>query len=86
MAGADRDSGAGWSEIEQVPVAHDAIRIAVGRVMLEGDLDRPPGSGEIVLFAPGSGSSRHSPPQPAGRRLPPAGRPRHPVAGPAHRR
>ena len=29
--------------------------------MLEGDLDRPPASSGIVLFAHGSGSSRHSP-------------------------
>jgi hypothetical protein len=72
MAGGDRDSGAGRSEIEQVPVAHEAVRIAVGRVMLEGDLDRPPGSSGTVLFAHGGGSSRHSPPQPAGRR-PPSG-------------
>jgi putative phosphoribosyl transferase len=61
MAGRDRDSGAHRSEIEQLPVAHEAVRIAVGRVMLEGDLDRPPGSSGIVLFAHGSGSSRHSP-------------------------
>jgi putative phosphoribosyl transferase len=61
MAGGDRDSGAGRPEFEQVPVAHEAVRIAVGGVMLGGDLDRPPGSGGIVLFAHGSGSSRHSP-------------------------
>jgi putative phosphoribosyl transferase len=61
MAGGDRDSGAGRSEIEQVPVAHEAVRIAVGTVMLDGDLDRPPGTSGIVLFAHGSGSSRHSP-------------------------
>jgi putative phosphoribosyl transferase len=61
MAGGDRDSGAGRSELEQAPVAHEAIRIPIGGVMLEGDLDRPPESSGIVLFAHGSGSSRHSP-------------------------
>jgi putative phosphoribosyl transferase len=61
MAGGDRDSGAGRSEIEQVPVAHEAVRIAVDGVMLEGELDRPRGTSGIVLFAHGSGSSRHSP-------------------------
>ena len=61
MAGGDRAGGTGQSEPGQAPVEHEAIRIAVGGAMLEGDLDRPPASSGIVLFAHGSGSSRHSP-------------------------
>lgn len=38
-----------------------AVRIAVGNVCLEGDLNVPAGARAIVLFAHGSGSSRHSP-------------------------
>ena len=61
MAGGDRAGGAGQSEPERAPVEREAVRIAVGGAMLEGDLDRPPASSGIVLFAHGSGSSRHSP-------------------------
>jgi putative phosphoribosyl transferase len=61
MAGGDRAGGAGQSEPEQAPVEREAVRIAVGGAMLEGDLARPPASSGIVLFAHGSGSSRHSP-------------------------
>jgi putative phosphoribosyl transferase len=42
-------------------MAHEAVRITVGGVALDGDLTRSPHSGGIVLFAHGSGSSRHSP-------------------------
>lgn len=42
-------------------MAHEAVRIAVGGVALDGDLARPMHSGGIVLFAHDSGSSRHSP-------------------------
>jgi hypothetical protein len=42
-------------------MAHEAVRIAVRGVALDGDLARPMHSGGIVLFAHGSGSSRHSP-------------------------
>lgn len=38
-----------------------SVQIPVGRVMIEGDLTLPPGARGIVLFAHGSGSSRHSP-------------------------
>jgi len=38
-----------------------AVQIPAGRVTLEGDLVVPPGSLGILLFAHGSGSSRHSP-------------------------
>ena len=37
------------------------VRIAAGPVTLEGDLTLPDGAGGMVLFAHGSGSSRHSP-------------------------
>jgi putative phosphoribosyl transferase len=41
-------------------VAEEAVRITVGGVTLDGDL-APPAGGGVVLFAHGSGSSRHSP-------------------------
>ena len=37
------------------------VRVAAGPVMLEGNLSLPEGARGIVLFAHGSGSSRHSP-------------------------
>jgi putative phosphoribosyl transferase len=37
------------------------VRIAAGRVLLEGNLSLPEGAGGIVLFAHGNGSSRFSP-------------------------
>jgi predicted alpha/beta-hydrolase family hydrolase len=37
------------------------VRVPAGRVELEGNLVVPPGARGIVLFAHGSGSSRHSP-------------------------
>jgi putative phosphoribosyl transferase len=37
-----------------------AVRIAAGRASLDGDLTLPPGARGFVLFAHGSGSSRHS--------------------------
>ena len=60
MARNDRGGGAGWSKDRPHPTA-EAVRITVNGVALDGDLARPPGSGGIVLFAHGSGSSRHSP-------------------------
>jgi putative phosphoribosyl transferase len=36
------------------------VSIPVGRVTLMGDLEIPRGAGGLVLFAHGSGSSRHS--------------------------
>lgn len=39
----------------------DAVRIPVGGVVLEGDLAQPAPAAGVVLFAHGSGSSRHSP-------------------------
>src|SRR5215213_12015035 len=37
------------------------VRVSAGLVELEGILDIPEGAQGIVLFAPGSGSGRHSP-------------------------
>jgi dienelactone hydrolase len=37
------------------------VRIPAGPVTLDGDLDIPANAGGLVLFAHGSGSSRHSP-------------------------
>ena len=42
------------------PIEH-SVRIGIDRVRLEGDLSVPPGARGLVLFAHGSGSSRHSP-------------------------
>jgi dienelactone hydrolase len=42
-------------------VLTSATRIATGGAHLDGDLTRPPHTRGIVLFAHGSGSSRHSP-------------------------
>src|SRR5205823_2788068 len=37
------------------------VRVAAGGVTLQGDLTVPPDARGVVLFAHGSGSSRHSP-------------------------
>ena len=37
------------------------VRIPIGRLTLDGDLTLPEGTGALVVFAHGSGSSRHSP-------------------------
>jgi pimeloyl-ACP methyl ester carboxylesterase len=42
-------------------VRADSVRIAAGTVRLDGDLAAPPAATAVVLFAHGSGSSRHSP-------------------------
>lgn len=44
----------------RLPVS-ESVSIPVGRVVLGGHLDIPKGAGGLVLFAHGSGSSRHSP-------------------------
>ena len=38
-----------------------AVRIPAGPVLLDGDYTQPPTTDGVVLFAHGSGSSRHSP-------------------------
>src|ERR1700716_598622 len=53
-------------KIEECRRAHNLarereIKIPAGRTMLWGDLVVPGSAGGIVLFAHGSGSSRHSP-------------------------
>jgi putative phosphoribosyl transferase len=42
-------------------LTRDSVRLDLGGVTLEGDLSLPPGAMGLVLFAHGSGSSRHSP-------------------------
>jgi dienelactone hydrolase len=42
------------------PGAEQAVRVAAGPVVLEGNLTVPEGAAGMVLFAHGSGSSRHS--------------------------
>src|SRR6266496_6458253 len=37
------------------------VRIPIGQAHLEGELNIPAGAAGVVLFAHGSGSSRHSP-------------------------
>jgi putative phosphoribosyl transferase len=41
--------------------AEQTVRVVAGRVTLEGTLATPPDARGVVLFAHGSGSSRHSP-------------------------
>jgi putative phosphoribosyl transferase len=49
-------------QIEQTGLADEHnIQIRSGAVMLEGDLSIPQGAQGVVVFAHGSGSSRHSP-------------------------
>jgi putative phosphoribosyl transferase len=47
-------------ELVRFPVS-ESVSIPVGRVVLGGQLEIPKGAGGLVLFAHGSGSSRHSP-------------------------
>ncbi|HUO52593.1 MAG TPA: dienelactone hydrolase family protein [Gemmatimonadaceae bacterium] len=44
----------------QTAVNEHPIQVAIGRIRLDGDLALPPGARGVVLFAHGSGSSRHS--------------------------
>jgi putative phosphoribosyl transferase len=57
----DRGGREGRSEDRLHPGAQEAVRITVDGVALDGDLARPPGGGGVVLFAHGSGCSRHCP-------------------------
>jgi putative phosphoribosyl transferase len=41
-------------------LAEQTVRVPAGGVTLEGDLAMPPGARGVVVFAHGSGSSRHS--------------------------
>lgn len=49
------------AETEERPATSQIVGISSGDVRLEGDLVVPAGASGIVLFAHGSGSSRHSP-------------------------
>jgi hypothetical protein len=42
-------------------IKHTSVSIPAGEVLLQGDLSMPPKPRGVVLFAHGSGSSRHSP-------------------------
>ena len=53
--GARRWTGAGAESVERT------VRVPAGRAMLEGTLGLPRNAEGVVLFAHGSGSSRHSP-------------------------
>jgi dienelactone hydrolase len=48
-------------ELAMASVATEGVSVPAGRVRLEGDLALPESPRGIVLFAHGSGSSRHSP-------------------------
>jgi putative phosphoribosyl transferase len=45
----------------QSKIEERSVHVAAGSVTLEGNFSLPEGAGDIVLFAHGSGSSRHSP-------------------------
>ena len=49
------------SHLADQTVEEQFVRVPAGEVMLDGNLALPEGSHAIVLFAHGSGSSRHSP-------------------------
>jgi dienelactone hydrolase len=40
---------------------HESVRIGIGNLVLDGDLSAPEHARGVVVFAQGSGSSRHSP-------------------------
>jgi putative phosphoribosyl transferase len=66
LATAPRDAAADPPDVVASRSAHDAVGvqdadIPVGTVVLSGDLTMPPRASGIVVFAHGSGSSRHSP-------------------------
>jgi len=44
-----------------IAIEHVAVSVAADSVLLEGDLSVPTSAAGVVLFAHGSGSSRHSP-------------------------
>ncbi len=49
------------SRVRQFDARERAVQVPIGAVKLEGDLHLPDGAAGIVVFAHGSGSSRHSP-------------------------
>ena len=48
-------------DVKQTIQIEQAIDIPSGKIRLEGELKLPQGANGVVLFAHGSGSSRHSP-------------------------
>src|ERR1041384_4862945 len=48
-------------QTEQIPIWSQQVSIFSGGVLLDGELSVPRGARGVVLFAHGSGSSRHSP-------------------------
>lgn len=46
--------------VKEPAISHSQVRLAAGQVVLEGDLIMPPSPHGLVIFAHGSGSSRHS--------------------------
>ena len=60
-AAVDRESGAGGRDEANAPVTDQEIEFRAGAVSLAGRLTIPPVAKGAVLFAHGSGSSRHSP-------------------------
>ncbi|WP_043269243.1 alpha/beta family hydrolase [Streptomyces sp. CT34] len=59
-AGAAPRTRTGKGAPESVPTEQE-VRVEAGPVVLTGDLTRPTATAPIVMFAHGSGSSRHSP-------------------------
>ena len=55
------DSTVSHQRGEQSAPIHEAVGIAVGSASLSGELEIPAGANGVVIFAHGSGSSRHSP-------------------------
>jgi putative phosphoribosyl transferase len=47
--------------VRETLIEHTAVSVPVEEVVLRGDLSMPPAPRGVVLFAHGSGSSRHSP-------------------------
>src|SRR5438309_7701619 len=56
-----RGVGGGQSSRGRSMGSERVVRVAAGPVMLEGNLTLPERAQGVVLFAHGSGSSRHSP-------------------------
>ena len=56
----DDNQGRGFRPLRE-PVNGGTVRVDAGDAELPGDLAGPNGAGGVVLFAHGSGSSRHSP-------------------------
>lgn len=50
-----------WTVSEEWRCSTESVEIAVNNAVLYGDLNIPRGAKSVVLFAHGSGSSRHSP-------------------------